>query len=186
VPRAEPEDAELVARFLCDRSPAAFHALYARHAGGLFRFALRLAGGDAPLAEELAQEAWVRGIEGLPRFAFRSSLRTWLLGCVLNCWREHRRRSARTGPLPLPEPAAPARLPWLALDLERAIAALAPGQREVLLLHDVEGYSHTEVARMLEIDAGTSRSQLLRARRAVRQGLGAGEDEDHGRRRTRA
>jgi RNA polymerase sigma-70 factor (ECF subfamily) len=180
---AEPDDAELVARFLRDRSAPAFRALYARHAGGLFRFALRLSGGSADLAEELAQEAWVRGVEGLPRFAFRSSLRTWLLGCALNCWREHLRRAARTGPRPLAEPEAPDREPWLAVDLERAIAALAPGQREVLLLHDVEGYSHAEVARLLEIEESTSRSQLLRARRTLRRGLGAGGDEDHERRR---
>jgi len=185
VSRDAGDDAELVARFLRDRSAPAFRALYARHAAGLYRFALRLSGGDEALAEEIAQEAWVRGVEGLPRFAFRSSLRTWLLGCVLNCWREDRRRAERSGPRPLPERADPAPPSWMALDLERAIAALAPGQREVLVLHDVEGYSHGEVARLLGIDSGTSRSQLLRARRSLRRALGTPEGEEHERRRTR-
>ena len=58
--------------------------------------------------------------------------------------------------------------PDLAIDLDRAIASLPDGYRAVLLLHDVEGYTHEEIARLLDIDSGTSKSQLFHARRALR------------------
>ena len=58
------------------------------------------------------------------------------------------------------------------LDLERAIAALPPGARQVLVLHDVEGFTHEEIATMLGIEPGTSKSQLFHARRRMRETLG--------------
>ncbi len=59
------------------------------------------------------------------------------------------------------------------VDLENAIAALPDGYRVVLVLHDVEGYKHEEISTLLDIDVGTSKSQLSRARKAVRQSLGS-------------
>src|SRR2546422_1780151 len=59
----------------------------------------------------------------------------------------------------------------LALDLERAVAALPSGAREVFVLHDVEGYRHEEIARLTGIAVGTSKAQLFRARRLLREGL---------------
>jgi RNA polymerase sigma-70 factor (ECF subfamily) len=63
------------------------------------------------------------------------------------------------------------------LDLERALARLAPGYREVVILHDVEGFTHEEIGSLLDIDPGTSRSQLVRARGRLRHLLQGNPDE---------
>jgi RNA polymerase sigma-70 factor (ECF subfamily) len=62
-------------------------------------------------------------------------------------------------------------LPGLSMDLEQAIAALPKGARTVFVLHDIEGYQHEEIARMTGIAAGTSKAQLFRARRLLREAL---------------
>ena len=59
----------------------------------------------------------------------------------------------------------------MALDLERALAGLPPGAREVFVLHDVEGYRHEEIAGLLDVTSGTSKSQLHRARKLLREAL---------------
>ncbi len=169
------EDAPLVAAFLRDRDEAAFLALYRRHTAALYRAAWRFLGGDGAEAEEAVQEAWVVAAERLGSFQGESSLRSWLTGIVLNRCRESLRRSTRAAraPLAVAPAAAPAPAGGLSrLDLERALAELAPGYREVLVLHDIEGYSHLEVAAILGIAPGTSKSQLSHARRALRARLG--------------
>jgi RNA polymerase sigma-70 factor (ECF subfamily) len=132
--------------------------------------------GRAALAEDVLQETWVRAVAGLPRFRRDSTLRTWLTGIALRCCHEARRAEPASvadeaAPAPAQAPADDSRL-----DLEQAVGELAPGRREVLLLHDVEGFTHAEIAALLEIDEGTSKSQLSRARRQVRERLGAGAD----------
>jgi len=69
------------------------------------------------------------------------------------------------------EPVAGNSDAWLQIHLERAIAQLPEGYREVLVLHDIEGYTHQEIAQALEIEVSTSRSQLARARAAMRVSL---------------
>lgn len=173
-PESQPDDRTLVRDFLAARSEAAFLRLYDRHADRLYRFAARLSGGRGGAAADLAQETWLRALEALPGFGWNSALGTWLCGIALNCWRETRRGDQRArnftviaGTRP-PHPPASAD----AVALERAIAALPDGYREVLLLHDLEGYTHEEIARHFGIAAGTSKSQLHHARRAVRATLG--------------
>lgn len=175
---AEPDDDRpLVALFLESRDEEAFRRLYRRHAPALWALALRLLGGDAPAAEEAVQEAWVRAVGALAGFRGESRLRTWLSGIVVHCCRE-RRRERPTEPLPDPDGPALESLRALAggdllrLELERALARLAAGFREVLLLHDVVGFTHQEIAERLGIDPGTSKSQLSRARAALRTLLG--------------
>jgi RNA polymerase sigma-70 factor (ECF subfamily) len=158
------EDAALAAAFLRDRDEAAFRALYRRHTPALYRVAWRFLGGDGADAEEVVQETWTVAAERLANFHGESSLRSWLTGIALNRCREALRRAARA-------PAAGASR----LDLERALAALPPGYREVLVLHDVEGYSHLEIAEILGVAPGTSKSQLSHARRALRAQLGGAE-----------
>jgi RNA polymerase sigma-70 factor, ECF subfamily len=168
------EDGDLVARFVARRDEAAFRALYRRHADFLYRFLLRLTGGDGAAAEEGVQETWVRAAQGLAGFAGRSSLKTWLAGIAIRWWREARRVSGRETELPEEEalPAAtPIRREIERVDLERALAALPLGYRRAILLHDVEGYTHEEVAELTGTDVGTSKSQLSRARRALRARL---------------
>jgi RNA polymerase sigma-70 factor (ECF subfamily) len=153
----------------------AFRTLYRLHADDLFRFALWLSDGVDDVAEELVQETWVRAVRALPDFEGRSSLKTWLCAIATRCAHEDRRRHAserrkrENAPRSesAPAPPVPARL-----DLRSAIRALPQGFRTVLVLHDVEGFRHDEIAELLGISAGTSKSQLSRARRRVREMMG--------------
>jgi RNA polymerase sigma-70 factor (ECF subfamily) len=170
-------DAELAARWLDRRDDAAFRELFARHAPAMLALLIRLSEGEVDEAEDTLQEAWVRASARLDEFEWRSSLRTWLTGIAINLWRERRRSRAThsriVGTIAPPGPVPPWRPETL--DLERAIAGLAPGYREVLILHDVSGHSHGEISEMLGVAAGTSKSQLARARAALRSALGEGE-----------
>ncbi|MBK6939055.1 MAG: RNA polymerase sigma factor [Planctomycetes bacterium] len=174
------DDAELVAAFVRERSAAAFAALYARHAACVYRVVWRTVGGDDADAHDAAQEAWLRAIAALPRFEARSRLRTWLVGIALNCAREQVRRRVRHAAESVdavPSPAARERSPDDRMRLEHALAALPDGARSVIVLHDVEGFTHAEIATVLGIDAGTSKSQLSRARALLRERLAPGSEE---------
>lgn len=153
----------------------AFRALYRRHTPALHQFVLRLLGGVERDAEDVVQDTWIRAVEGISRFRWEASFRTWLFGIGLNRAREILRKAGRSGELaadsPEIEPALPP--PGFAerIDLEEAIRQLPGGYRMVLLLHDLEGFTHEEIARQLEITAGTSKSQLHFARQALRRHL---------------
>jgi RNA polymerase sigma-70 factor, ECF subfamily len=170
------EDRRLVADFIASRSEEAFLRLYRAHTPGLYRIARRVAGREAHEAEDLLQATWIRAAAGLAGFAWQSSLRTWLTGILLHCAREASRRSTRTaGGEPATSDIEDGRATPShseRLDLERAVAALPEGYREILVLHDIEGYTHGEIAALLGITEGTSKSQLSHARDAVRRRLG--------------
>jgi len=120
-------------------------------------------------------DSWIRAVERLGDFHWESVLRTWLAGFVVNGVRDRTRRDAREPPgLDAPSPTDDASLRGVfdRVDLERAVAALPAGFRHVLILHDVEGYTHEEIAALLGIVPGTSKSQLARAHGAVRRTLG--------------
>lgn len=179
-----PRDAALLERFRRRRDESAFRALYRECTPRLYALALRLLAGAAGEAQELVQETWVRAVERLDRFRGDSRLSTWLAGILVNCYRERGRRAARD-PLPLDEAREPAvetsgtrRTPADPMDVERAIAALPDGYREVLVLFDLNGYSHREIASLLGIDVGTSKSQLARGRARLRQWLLAPPADD--------
>ena len=166
-------DLELAGHVLREGSEPAFRALYRRHTPALYLFVLRLLGGLERDAEDVVQDTWIRAVEQLPGFRWEASFRTWLFGIGLNRSREVLRKAGRSLDVVSPEiePRLPApRLPEK-IDLEEAIRQLPQGYREVLLLHDVEGWTHEEIARGLGITSGTSRSQLHFARRAVRHHL---------------
>ena len=160
-----------------DGDMGAFEQLYRDHVGRVFALCLRLAG-DASLAEELAQEAFVRAWQKLGSFRGESAFSSWLYTLTVNTAlserRSRRRRTSRvvaTDDLStFDRPGRPAR-PEHGFDLERALATLPPGARAVLVLHDVEGYKHHEIAEMTGIAAGTSKAQLHRARRLMREAL---------------
>ena len=170
-------DRELADAVLQSGDEAAFRTLYRRHTPALYRLALRLGGGDGPWADELVQRAWVRAVEALSRFAWRSTLSSWLSGIAINCARELWRETRTRGETALDsggEVASVSARPAAAderLDLERAIERLPHGYREVFVLHDVEGYTHEEIGDLLGIEAGTSKSQLSRARQRLRAAL---------------
>jgi RNA polymerase sigma-70 factor (ECF subfamily) len=179
------DDRALVSAFLAARSEAAFRALYRAHSPALFALALRLAGGRREDAEEALQEAWVRAVERLESFRFESALRTWLSGIVIRCAHELRRRrhperEEPKGGWEIEELAPPVAPAALRVDLERALSELPATLRDVIVLHELEGLGHEEIGALLSIPAGTSKSRLHFAKRALRARLGAefaGSDE---------
>ena len=165
------DDLALVERFLRGRGEDAFRALYRAHTPALYGLAMRLTGGDQSEAEDLVQESWVRAVLALSSFRAQSALRSWLCGLLVNVRRGRMRTDWRTIDAPDVEPVAHTRDPDGALDLERAVGALPEGARDVYVLHDVYGYTHREIAEMLGIVEGTSKSQLTRARTLLRSAL---------------
>jgi RNA polymerase sigma-70 factor (ECF subfamily) len=156
---------------------AAFEALYREHAGRVFALCLRLSG-DRTRATDLTQDVFVRCWEQLGSFRGESAFGSWLYRLAVNLvWstnRGDRRREARVLPVENPGALEGRREmppPGLRLDLERAIALLPDGAREVFVLYDIEGYHHEEIARMTGIAIGTSKAQLFRARRLLREHL---------------
>jgi RNA polymerase sigma-70 factor, ECF subfamily len=161
---------------------AAFEALYREHVGRVYALCLRLTA-DRARAEELTQDAFVRAWQRLASFRGESAFGSWLYRLTVNVvflsQRTERRRELRL--FASDDPAALERAPdtagkggggpGLRLDLERAVASLPPGAREVFVLHDVEGYRHEEIARLTGIAVGTSKAQLFRARRLLREAL---------------
>ncbi|HSR69319.1 MAG TPA: RNA polymerase sigma factor [Acidobacteriota bacterium] len=150
-----------------------FRHLYRRHTPRLFQFVLRTVGSRAD-AEDIVQETWIKAVRNLSGFRWQSAFSTWLTGIGLNLCREHLRRGKRNSWVDLqalPEAGAPPPPSGMRLDLESAIKALPDGYRMILLLHDLEGWTHREIARSLEISEGTSKSQLFNARKAVRASL---------------
>jgi RNA polymerase sigma-70 factor, ECF subfamily len=156
---------------------AAFEELYRRNVGRVFALCMRMAG-DAALAEELAQDVFVRAWQRLSTFRGESAFYSWLYTLAVNmCFSERRsrlRRLARVMPTddltPFERPAR--EKPELGLDLEKAIAGLPEGARAVFVMHDVHGFKHAEIAGMMGVATGTCKAQLHRARRLLREALG--------------
>lgn len=143
----------LVEAFLAGEEQA-FDTLYDRHTPALYQFAMRLVGGGTQDAEDVVQETWLRAADRLGGFTWRSTFRTWLMGIVVNCARELVRRRARDAEPPTAsrnrtvtvQPFRPE-----SIDLERAIATLPAEFRFVLVLHDLVGFTHAEIAVRLDI-----------------------------------
>ncbi len=166
-------DDRVVARARDGDLPA-FEELYRREVKRVYATVLRMTG-NASRAEELTQEAFVRAWERLRLFrggSFGAWLRRLAVNVVLDEYRARRRRNEKEH-----SPEAAARYARSdgpstgAIDLERAVALLPPRARRVFVLHDIEGYRHDEVARMLGVAVGTSKAQLHRARKLLRETL---------------
>jgi len=167
-------DADLVAR--CRAGDVeAFETIYNQHAARLYSLACRMAGSPDD-GEDLLQEIFLQAHRKLASFKGDSSLGTWLYRLALNhCLDFVRSRRAKMGRLTdaldtdgANEPSAPRETPVARLDLERALARLPEGCREAFVLHDIEGFDHKEVASMLGIAEGTSKSQVFKARSRLR------------------
>lgn len=172
------DDRTLVQDFLNNRSERAFMRLYRAKTPHLYRMALRLTQ-DEYQSEELVQEMWMVATRKLPTFQWKSELKTWLIGILINLYRSMRREAekkviAKAGQLSELE-IAPQSWNESNSDLEKAIALLPPGYRQAIVLHDIEGYKHREIAEILDISEGTSKSQLFYARKAIREYLNDGK-----------
>lgn len=153
---------------------AAFEALYRANVGRVYALCLRLSA-DPRRAEELTQDTFVRAWERLHTFRGDAAFTTWLhrltVNVVFMARRAERRRERRVLTIEAPPEIASAGSPAGRIDLERAIASLPDGAREVFVLHDIEGYRHREIAALTGLSAGTSKAQLFRARRLLRRRL---------------
>lgn len=156
----------------------AFEELYRQHAGKLFSLTVRMIGNPAD-AEDLLQEIFLSAHRKLESFRGESALGTWLYRLAMNqCLDYLRSRTARTIQVTdsldeepgwySPGQAGLAEQTVSRIDLERALARLPEGCRAAFLLHDVEGLEHREVADVLGIAEGTSKSQVHKARLRLR------------------
>lgn len=170
-------DLELAAR--CRAGDAgAFEELYRQHARRLFSLAVRMIG-SVDDAEDLLQEVFLQAHRKLSGFRGDSALGTWLYRMTMNQCLDHlrsrqvrmNRATASLDENEADEPIAPAPVvpaPVSRVDLERAIEMVPAGARAAFLLHDVEGFEHREIAQILGISEGTSKSQVHKARMKLR------------------
>jgi RNA polymerase sigma-70 factor (ECF subfamily) len=156
--------------------PGSREALYHRYKRRVFALAVRIVG--AMDAEEVSQEAFIRIFRGLPKFRGDSALGTWIYRLSVNAALSHRaRRPPLTGATGEPEiplessarESPPTGDAVLRARLERALWKLPVGYRTAIVLHDIEGLEHEEVAAILGCHVGTSKSQLHKARGKLRE-----------------
>jgi len=173
-------------RLASDGDARAIRKLYDRYAPRVYAVVRRIAGDD-DLAQDYAQEAWIRAIRALPTFRGDARFSTWLhriaVNAALQALRKTETRKKHEGPVPDEIPFAPANGDaLLQKQLERALDILPEGMRRVLILHDVEGYTHEEIGDVLGVTSGTSKSQLFKARAKMRQMLVGldGAAQEHG------
>jgi RNA polymerase sigma-70 factor (ECF subfamily) len=175
--RASQADCQL-ARRIASGDMQAFEELYQLYHNRVYRLCLRMTNNPTE-AEDLTQEIFLHVYRKIGSFRGESAMMTWLHRVSVNKVLMHfrsstvrRERTTEDGSAPEPAPRrAKSHDQVLAVDrlaLDKAIAQLPPGYRAVLILHDVEGYEHTEIARMLGTAVGTSKSQLHKARIKLR------------------
>jgi len=169
---------DLIARVLAGDRIAA-RELYDAHATRVYRLAFRLTG-DADLAREFTQDTFVRAFSQLARFRGDSALSTWLhritITVVANAMRKVKRFRERETDLEDVHPyssdaSGGGADPVLRERLHRAIDALPEIYRVTVIMHDVEGYTHTEIAEVLGVAEGTCKSRLSMARAQLRAAL---------------
>jgi RNA polymerase sigma-70 factor (ECF subfamily) len=170
------DDRELIARVRAG-DPAAERALYDAHVDRVYRLSYRMAGDD-DLARDFTQETFIRAFERLDTFRGEAALSTWLhsiaTSVALNGLRKVKRFRKREADIEEADgitAARPRAEPDLKRRLAEAIDGLPEGYRTVFLLHDVEGYTHEEIGAALDIESGTSKAQLSRARAKLRDQL---------------
>ena len=171
-------DSELLVRVRTTDDRAAFGELVHRHQSAVRRFLRHLAGGDAALADDLAQDTFLQAYRGLAGFRGDAVFATWLLGIAHNHWRNARRRQ-HTVPLAPAHVAAqepaPSHAPAsdLKQDLAQALRSLAPDEQTALHLCYQEGLSHSEISALLGWPLGTVKTHLNRSKEKLRPLLAA-------------
>jgi len=155
--------------------PSAFERLYRSHVARIHTLVRRML--DADETDDVTQEVFIRAWQKLSTFRGESAFGTWLHRLAVNVVLARRksvgveRGRFITEDEPLHGATGRRETPELSLDFEEALARLPEGARQVFVLHDVEGYRHDEIARMLGVVPGTSKSQLHHARMALRRHL---------------
>ncbi len=175
--RADREHAETLVRRAQNGDLDAFEALYRMYVDRVYAICYRLTTSQSR-TEQLTQDVFVLAWEKLSTFRREAAFTTWLhrlaVNAVLQDQRARRRRRQReqvTEDISLLAGATPAPALESRIDLERAIAGLPERARTVFVLHDIEGYRHNEIAKMMNTSIGTSKAQLHRARTLLRKAL---------------
>ena len=167
----------LVLRRAIQGDERALQSLWSQHSPHIDAVVRRLVG-DADLAADIAQEVWIQIFRALPTYRGDSQFGTWAHRIAVNSalhgkrWRA--RRVTNEIPLPVTVPYGGAvDQPVLRLTIERALEKIPEGMRQVLVLHDVEGYTHEEIARLTGRAEGTCKTLLHRARKTLKEKLRA-------------
>jgi RNA polymerase sigma-70 factor (ECF subfamily) len=160
-------------------SRAAFESLFERYREPVWRF-FRRRTADAGRAEELAQDTFVAVLEGAARYEGRGSVRSYLFGIAYNVLLADRRKAAFRAADPIDsDPADPRQHdPDASLWVRHALAALDDDDREILMLREYDELSYQEIAAVRRVPLNTVRSQLFRARAALKAALEARPQHD--------
>ncbi|MCX7827103.1 MAG: sigma-70 family RNA polymerase sigma factor [Verrucomicrobiae bacterium] len=170
-------DADLIARVLLHEDDRAFDELVRRHQSPVRGFLLKMTQGDAHLADDLAQETFLRAWRKLSTFRGQARFSTWLFGIAYNEWRMHARRTQEV-PLTVlddspPEPAQAdgAAASLARMDLTEAMKTLSSAERAAIVLCCQNGLSHEEAAQALDCPVGTVKTNVLRGKEKLRRRL---------------
>jgi len=157
--------------------PSAERDLYELHVGRVMRMAERMTG-DQAMAEDVVQDTFVRAFGSLSSFEGRSKFSTWLHSIAMSTCLNALRKRGRTRDHEQPVEAYDAFDPGcddpdgaLRLALHRAIDTLGEDMRATFVMHDLEGFTHPEIAAICGVEVGTSKARLSRARARLRDVL---------------
>lgn len=155
-------------------STAAFKSLYDKYSGRVYAFALRMCGSN-DTADDLTQETFIKVWESIGSFNGESAFYSWLHRICINCFLM-KLRSDKNYEKKISESYNNSLLISYSgsdesLDLEKAIQKLSPQTKLIFILFDVEGYKHKEISKMLNIEEGTSKAHLHKARKILREEL---------------
>ena len=175
------EDDFVLVRVASGGDQKAFEQLYRKHSKRLMSVIWRLCGGSQSRAEDCLQEAFVKAWQALPSFRYESAFSTWLHRLAVNIALMELR--SRKGAEDLEQDDSvlaferstdtASHQTRMQMDLERAVSSLPPRARVVLVLFDIEGWTHEAIAEYCDMAVGSSKAQLHRARTLLREKLGA-------------
>lgn len=168
------EDAHLVKNAM-NGSSDAFKELFMKNVSRIHSLCLRISA-DSYVAEELTQEVFIKAWEKLTSFKFESKFSSWLHSIAVNQFlmhlRSEKRNTDKVDAIKEEKDFYQSKLRQDSkIDLEKAIGKLPEQARAVLVLHDIEGYKHNEISEMMNIQPGTSKAHLHRARKILREEL---------------
>lgn len=168
------QDEKLTIQRAIQGDEAAMRSLWSRHAPHIDAVVRRLVGNDLDIAADIAQEVWIQIFRALPQYRGDSQFGTWAHRIAVNRTLNALRKTRRLAKIEteVEEDSAlveqDSEQVMVMQTISSAAQKLPPGARAVFLLHDVEGFTHEEIAERLGITAGGSKSQLFKARAKLR------------------
>ncbi len=162
------QDEQDVKRYLKYRREQDFRIIYQKYNDKLFRLAMHMLRYNQYWAKDAVQEMWIVAFRKVDKFEWRSSLNTWLTSILLNILKRYYPKTVANQVI-LEESYEEFNLDLQ--DIIKSVNTLSDGYKQVFVLHDIEGYKHHEIAELLNIKEGTSKSQLFQARKILRRKL---------------